>query len=97
MENRRVPTTSSSADSEISDYFGKQCIAEDTNVLSYWQQQQLNFPTLSKLAKPNLTVLASSPPVKQLFSIAGKIFRPDRCSLKDFTVDTLMFIRMNSK
>ena len=96
-ENRRVPTTSSSADSEISDYFGQQCITDNANALSYWQQQQLNFPTLSKLAKQYLTVPASSGPVERLFSVAGKIFHPDRCSLKDHIFETLMFIRMNSK
>ena len=97
MGNRRVLTTSSSADSEISDYFGQQCIAEDTNALFYWQQQHLNVLTLSKLAKQNPTLPASSAPVERLFSIAGKIFRSDRCSLKDHTFETLMFIGMNSK
>jgi len=42
MGNHRVPTATSAADSEISDYFGQQCIAEGTNALSYWHQQQLN-------------------------------------------------------
>jgi len=66
--------TISSADSEISYYFGgQQCITGDTNALSYWQQQQLNIPTLSKLAKQNLTVPASSAPVERLFSIAVEI------------------------
>ena len=42
-----------------------------------------------------LSVPASSAPVERLFSIAGKVFRPERCRLTDKNFETLMFIRSN--
>ena len=53
-------------------------------------------PAMSKLAKRYLSVLASSGPVERLFSIAGKIFRPERCRLTDTVFENLMFIKCNS-
>ena len=47
-------------------------------------------------AMTTLGVPASSAPVERLFSIAGKVFKPDRCRLTDKTFETLMFIRCNS-
>ena len=53
-------------------------------------------PAMSKLAKRYLSVPASSGPVERLFSIAGKIFRPERCRLTDTVFENLMFIKCNS-
>lgn len=55
------------------------------------------FPILAKLAKIYLNVPATSAPVERLFSIAGKIFRPDRCRLNDSTFQMLMMIKCNEK
>ena len=41
--------------------------------------------------------IASSAPVERLFSIARKVFRPERCRLADTTVFKLMFIISNNK
>ena len=53
-------------------------------------------PALSKLVKQYLCVPASSGPVKQLFSITGNIFHPERCCLTDTVIENLMFIKCNS-
>ena len=42
-----------------------------------------------------ITIPASSAAVERLFSIAGKIYRPDRCRLSDSRFEQLMFIRSN--
>jgi hypothetical protein len=48
---------------------------------------------LAKLATKYLSVPASSAPVERLFSIAGKVFRPDRMRMKDETFETLMMLK----
>ena len=53
------------------------------------------YPTLAVIAKHVLSVPASSTPVEHLFSGAGKIFRPDRCRMKDTTFEHLIFIKCN--
>ena len=92
MGTRNATATAPSVDSEITDYFSQPCSPEDINALSYWQHH-----ALSKLARQFHTIPVSSAPVECLFSVAGKIFRPDRCSLEDTTFETLMFLRMNTK
>ncbi|KAI0241737.1 hypothetical protein LSAT2_020187, partial [Lamellibrachia satsuma] len=52
---------------------------------------------LTSLRSSITSVPASSAPVDRLFSVAGTIFRPDMCSLKDTTFETLMFLRINTK
>ena len=85
-----------SGDGEIHQYFNQPCELDCVNPLLYWKENQHNFPGLAKLAAKYLAVPASSSPVERVFSIAGKIFRPERCSLSDKTFEELMFIRSNS-
>jgi hypothetical protein len=51
----------------------------------------------AKLATKYLSVPASSrsAPVERLFSIASKVFRPDRMCMKDETFETLMMLKCN--
>ena len=44
-----------------------------------------------------MAIPSTSAPVERLFSIAGKIFRPERCSLSDDNFETLMMIKCNSE
>ena len=53
------------------------------------------YPKLVVIAKRVLSVPASSAPVGRLFSVAGKIFRPDRCQMKDTTFECFIFIKCN--
>lgn len=71
------------------------CLDESDDPLQFWQQQYKNFPQLAELACQYLSVPASSAPVERLFSVAGKIFRPDRCNLSDSLFEKLMFIKCN--
>ena len=56
-------------------------------------RDQLHY--LSNKFNSILQIPASSGPVERLFSIAGKVFRPDRCRLTDEMFAKLMFIRCN--
>ena len=57
--------------------------------------EQKKFEAISKIVHRYLCIPASSAPVERLFSIAGKVFCPDRCRLTDKTFKTLMFGKCN--
>ena len=84
------------SDSDVTFYFSEPTLPEDTNPLDFWKLNQARFPHLSMLAEHYLSILASSAPVEQLFSIAEKIFRPDRCSMSDETFQKLITIKCNA-
>ncbi|KAG7173468.1 putative hAT family C-terminal dimerization region-containing protein 22 [Homarus americanus] len=50
------------------------------------------FALANQLAAKYLAILATSAPVERLFSIAGKLFRPERCNLSDKRFEQLMMI-----
>ena len=71
-----------------------------TTFQNHAQRCQINnnkFPLLSNLARKHLAIPATSAPVERLFSIAGKVFRPERCRLTDKTFEQLMIIKCNAK
>ncbi|XP_062579450.1 zinc finger BED domain-containing protein 4-like [Saccostrea cucullata] len=68
---------------EMDIYLGEDCTEMSESPLTYWSQNHSRFPCLSKLAQRYLAVPATSAPVERLFSVAGKIFRPERCRLSD--------------
>ena len=77
-------------------YLQESCQEMDTNPLDYWKIKYINYPTLAKLANKLLSTPATSAPVERLFSMAGKVFRPQSCSLKDDTFEKLnMMIKCN--
>ena len=67
------------------------------NPLMYWQVNSNTFPLRSNLARKHLAIPATSAPVERLFSIAGKVFRPEKCRLHDRTFEQLMMITCNDK
>ena len=58
--------------------------------------QSARFSGLVKMAVKYLAIHASSAPVERLFSVAGKMFRPDRRSLSDKHFEDIMLIRCNA-
>ena len=71
-------------------------LVEKMQTLSNFRKNESNYLELSRLACSHLQIPASSAPVERLFSIAGKIFRPDRCQLADEPFEKFMFIRAYS-
>jgi len=51
----------------------------------YWIKSLSKYPNIIQVAASMLGIPASSAPVERLFSVAGKVFRPERCRLKDET------------
>jgi len=78
---------------ELPVYLSTPCLAEDADPLLFWKENQNSFPNLAVLACKYLAIPASSAPVERIFSVAGKIFRPERCRLNDKTFKELLTIR----
>lgn len=77
-------------------YLAEDCDTMDRDPLMFWKVNEQRFPGLSKLALKYLCTPVSSAPVERLFSIAGKVFKPERCSLSDQTFHDLMMIKCNN-
>ena len=88
----KEPSIESICAMELDVYLLSPCVSMDTNSADFWKREN----KYTKLAKEVLGVPSSSAPVKRLFSIAGKIFRPERCNLTDSRFEQLMFIRCNN-
>lgn len=54
------------------------------------------LPFLSQLSIAYLNTPVSIVPVERLFSIAGTIFRPERCSISDKKFENIMIIKCNN-
>ena len=80
---------------EMNRYLQGPCLPMETNPLQYWTDEKC-FPKVSKVAEVVLAIPASSAAVERLFSVAGKIYRPERCRLSDNKFEQLMFIKCNS-
>ena len=65
----------------------------DSNPLETWRQYEKDLPRIAKLARKYLCLAASSALVERLFSVAGKVFRPDRCRMSDKVFESLMMIK----
>ncbi|MGH0147837.1 UNVERIFIED_CONTAM: hypothetical protein FKN15_073738 [Acipenser sinensis] len=89
--------TPSTLHPEVQDYLTQATVTDDSEPLTFWKDNRHRYSTLDKLACKYLAIPASSAPVDRLFSIAGKIFRPERCNLTDSKFDQLMMILCNNK
>ena len=66
---------------EVETYFDTPCLPEDSDPLGYWQSQHSKLSQLANLACQNLSIPTSSGPVERHFSVASKVFQPDRRQL----------------
>ena len=60
------------------------------NPLDYWKLEELIYPFLSKVAASVLSIPASAAAAERLFSIAGKLYRPEKCRLNDVKFEQLL-------
>ena len=92
-----VPSTDSEpAESELRSYFDSPSEPISSNPLIYWSNNKDKYKRLCVIAQNVLALPASSAPVERLFSIAGKVFRLDRCRLAHNRFSHMMFIRCNN-
>ena len=83
-------------DSVVDKYLTKPCLSQEEDPLEFRKNNQKEFSCIAKIVPYYLTIPASSAPVERLFSIAGKVFRLERCRLTDRMFETLMFMRCNN-
>ncbi len=82
--DRQISASSSSTTAQqVQQYLSEPCLDDDAEPLLYWKSKQAEYPQLADMASKYLSTPASSAPVERIFSIAGKIFRPERCNLCD--------------
>ena len=83
---------------EINTYYSSvYTVEEDTDPLMFYKTNQKNYPHLSRLAKCLFSIPASSVPSESLFSKAKEITTDSRNRLKPHLIESLLFIKENSK
>ena len=65
------------ADKKIAKYLSESCVSENADFLHYWEVHSPSIPILAQLAVKYLAIPATSAPVERLFSVAGRVFKPD--------------------
>ncbi|CAF4055111.1 unnamed protein product [Rotaria sp. Silwood1] len=65
------------------------------NVLSYWNENKLIYPTLATIAQRVLCIPATNTSVERLFSDSGNTITSRRTRLETSKVNQLLFIRRN--
>lgn len=96
-ENKTITASSEQRNNlviQLDKYHTSSTVAEDEDPLVYWKSNKNRFPEHSLLACQYLQTPASSAQVEQLFLIAGKIFRPERCKLSNELLQKIMLMKM---
>ena len=89
----KVVSRPDKAEAEIRNYFECELTSVEQEPLDWYKQNENKMPTLSKLALKYLFIPATSASSKRLFSKAGRIYFPLRCSLSYKTGEVLIFFQ----
>nr|XP_039264328.1 E3 SUMO-protein ligase ZBED1-like [Styela clava] len=81
---------------EVNKFFSSKVLSECSNPLTWWKDQNANYPNLSKLVGKYMCVTATSTPSERLFSAAGNTATELRSSLTGSHVEALVFLKCNS-
>ena len=76
--------------------FADKVAGEDNdNVLNWWRENSMAFPSISKSARIVLSIPATSAEPERRFSAAGNVLRVKRCSVAPLTMTKTLFIHDN--
>ncbi|XP_077969270.1 E3 SUMO-protein ligase ZBED1-like [Styela clava] len=81
---------------EVNKFFSSKVLSECSNPLTWWKEQNADYPNLSKLVGKYMCVTATSTPSERLFSAAGNTATELRSSLTGSHVEALVFLKCNS-
>ena len=84
-------------ESELANYKVEETMPLNSNLLLWWEANELKYPILSKLAKKYLCVPATSVASERVFSSAGDIVSAQRSCLHSDHVDKLLFLKKNMR
>ena len=82
-------------DEEVAKYLLESCVLENADPLHYWEVHSPLMPILAQLVVKYLAIPATSAPVKNLFIVAGRVWKRDRCRLSNKPFQNLMFLKCN--
>jgi hypothetical protein len=78
--------------SEFDRYLREPRLGVRADPLSWWKDQEINYPTLSMMARDYLAVPATSAAAERAFSAGSDLIAPRRCSMGDDTVTECMCV-----
>lgn len=80
---------------EMRRYSEEKPIPRDGDPLLWWKMNEPTFPCLSKIAKKQLGLMATSVPAERIFSKAGQLVTQRRSATKGKNVNMLLFLNKN--
>ncbi len=95
LASQQHRTTGTDALIEMRRYSEEKPIPRDQDPLLWWKKNEPMFPSLSKIAKKHLGVIASSVPSERIFSKAGQLVSQRRNAIKGKHVNMLLFLNKN--
>lgn len=88
-------TSAEEAEEEVRGYRASRPAGLQDNPLSWWRENENNYPLLARLAKRYLCVPGSSVASERVFSTAGDIITAKRSCLTPAHVNELLFLQKN--
>ena len=88
-----VDPSSVNGETELNAYMRVQQVANDTDPLMWWKQDQQEFPCLTRTTRQYLVVPVSSSSPERLFSSVGLVKSDLRCSLLETTLIDVMWAK----
>jgi hypothetical protein len=85
--------SSQSIANELDTYFDINSPNFETSPLDWWKVHESEYPTLAQMAKDYLTIMSTSVPCEQLFSIAGKQITQTRNRLHPDTTQACLCLK----
>ena len=92
-----TPRASTGPHLEMRRYVESQQLRREEDPLTWWKINEPLFPKLATIAKKFLCITATSVSSERFISKAGELMSERRSSLKDSTVDMILFLNKNDK